>query len=131
MWKRRGSGTAKQPRPGAQFRHVFSAVQARGEIQMRAEIYARGPIAATIAVTPALEAYKSGVFKDTTGKKTLDHSVSITGWGVDAGVPYWVVRNSWGTYWGEHGWARIFRGEDNLGIESNCDWAVPDPADWN
>ena len=30
-----------------------------------------------------------------------------------------------GTYWGEGGWFRIVRGVDNLGIEDNCDWAVP------
>jgi len=97
---------------------------------MMAELYARGPIAATIAVTPALENYTSGVFVDTTGDKSLDHSVSITGWGVDNGAKYWVVRNSWGTYWGEGGWARIVRGVNNLGIEANCDWAVPDAKDW-
>lgn len=30
-----------------------------------------------------------------------------------------------GTYWGEGGWFRLVRGVDNLGVESNCDWAVP------
>ena len=37
-----------------------------------------------------------------------------------------IGRNSWGTYWGEHGWFRIVRGTNNLGIEANCDWAVWD-----
>ena len=33
---------------------------------------------------------------------------------------------SWGTYWGEHGWFRVVRGQaGDLGIELNCDWAVP------
>ena len=33
---------------------------------------------------------------------------------------------SWGTYWGEHGWFRIVRGQHgDFGIELNCDWAVP------
>jgi len=110
--------------------HIMEHGQVAGEANMMAELYARGPIAATIAVTPALENYTSGVFVDTTGDKSLDHSVSITGWGVDNGTKYWVVRNSWGTYWGEGGWARIVRGVDNLGIEANCDWAVPDAKDW-
>ena len=30
-----------------------------------------------------------------------------------------------GTYWGEGGWFKLIRGVDNLGVESNCDWAVP------
>ena len=35
------------------------------------------------------------------------------------------MRNSWGSYWGEKGFARVVRGENNLGIESECTWAVP------
>ncbi|XP_011406795.1 PREDICTED: uncharacterized protein LOC100632176 [Amphimedon queenslandica] len=97
-----------------------------GEDKMLSEIFARGPIACTIAVTSAFEQYTGGVFNDTTGAKSLDHEISIAGWGVTSGgVKYWIGRNSWGTYWGEAGWFRLIRGVDNLGVESNCDWAVP------
>lgn len=34
-------------------------------------------------------------------------------------------RNSWGTPWGEGGFARIQRGVDAIGIESACNWGVP------
>ena len=76
-----------------------------GEMNMLKEILARGPIAATISVPDALEEYRgaggpggtvvpgTGVFNDTTGYVTEDHVVEITGWGVEAGVKYWVVRN--------------------------------------
>lgn len=40
-------------------------------------------------------------------------------------IPYWVLRNSWGTYWGETGWMRIARGINALGVESGCNWATP------
>ncbi|CAM9659662.1 unnamed protein product [Choristocarpus tenellus] len=41
------------------------------------------------------------------------------------GTRFWVVRNSWGEYWGEGGWFRIKSGENQLLIESACAWAVP------
>ena len=98
-----------------------------GEQNMMAEIAARGPITATIAVTPELDAYTGGVFKDTTGAKGLDHDIEITGWGETGdGEKYWWIRNSWGVYWGEDGWFRLAKGIDNLGVESQeCSWATP------
>lgn len=35
---------------------------------------------------------------------------------------------SWGTWWGERGWARIAMGPGDLGLSTmNCDWATPAP----
>ena len=31
------------------------------------------------------------------------HLLQVTGWGEKHGEPYWIIRNSWGTYWGELG----------------------------
>lgn len=107
--------------------HISEHGQVKGEANMMAEIFARGPIGCGVCVTPEFEAYSGGVFNDTTGCKGIDHEISIAGWGVTQdGTKYWLLRNSWGEYWGEDGWARVIRGVDNLGIEDACDWAVPD-----
>jgi C1A family cysteine protease len=55
----------------------------------------------------------------------ITHDVSVVGWGVEKGKKYWVVRNSWGANWGEGGFFRIARGNNNLALESNCSWATP------
>jgi len=60
------------------------------------EIYQRGPVACGMAVTDEFEKYTGGIFVDETGAKSLDHDISIVGYGVENGIKFWKVRNSWG-----------------------------------
>lgn len=92
---------------------------------MMQEIYQRGPISCGVAVTDALEDYTGGIFVDTTNATDVDHDISVVGYGVEDGVKYWLVRNSWGSHWGEQGFFRIIRGVNNIQIESGCSWATP------
>jgi len=96
-----------------------------GEQAMMQEIYQRGPIACGIAIPDALEQYTGGIFHDTTGNMDIVHDISVVGYGVENGVKYWVVRNSWGTHWGENGFFRVVRGINNIAIESDCAFATP------
>lgn len=93
---------------------------------MKAEIFARGPIACEIDATQAFEAYTGGIFSQKLILAVPNHVISVLGWGVtEDGEEYWIGRNSWGTYWGEYGYFRIKMHSDNLLIEANCNWAVP------
>ncbi|XP_031504445.1 ervatamin-B-like [Nymphaea colorata] len=53
--------------------------------------------------------YSSGIFTGECGT-TLNHGVAAIGYGVGRnGMRYWIVKNSWGTRWGENGYVRMQR----------------------
>jgi len=92
-----------------------------GAAAMMKEIYARGPIACGIDANPLLN-YESGIVQHR-WSFMIDHVISVVGWGTDPKIGmYWIVRNSWGEYWGEMGYVRVAKG--SLAIESQCAWAV-------
>jgi len=100
-----------------------------GADKMKAEIYARGPISCCMQSTDKFESYVGGIYSEKVTNPTCNHHISVFGWGVDNSTKteYWIARNSWGTFWGEQGTFRIVLGktDQNLGIESACDFGVP------
>jgi cathepsin X len=92
--------------------------------KMKVEIYERGPIACGINANEILN--YTGEYLDVPRKsKEIDHIISIVGWVKMGNNQYWVIRNSWGEYWGNMGYMYLKLGENQLGIESDCSWAVP------
>jgi len=101
----------------------------QGEHAMMKELL-NGPITCGISCSNGFTYnYTAGIYNDTTGFMDLDHDVEVVGWGEENGVKYWHVRNSWGTYWGDNGFFKIVRGTNNLGIESDCTYMVPDVSE--
>ncbi|KAF3948663.1 hypothetical protein CMV_025366 [Castanea mollissima] len=56
----------------------------------------------------AFQLYDSGIFTGLCGTQ-LDHGVVAVGYGTENGVDYWLVRNSWGSDWGEKGYIKLER----------------------
>jgi len=89
--------------------------------------HSEGSLGLAVDITPvsvAIEAdqsgfqlYKSGVFCGTCGTN-LDHGVLAVGYGDEGSSPYWKVKNSWGTSWGESGYIRMCRNSNKCGISN-------------
>ena len=76
---------------------------------------ARQPISVGIdAEAKFFHSYAGGIISDPTCGETIDHGVLLIGYGHDAtlGQDYWLLKNSWGTSWGEGGHFRILRTDD-------------------
>nr|XP_018912593.1 PREDICTED: cathepsin L1-like [Bemisia tabaci] len=85
-----------------------------------------GPVSAAINAK-LLQYYKGGIIKQPiwkcwNGDYDVNHAVVIVGYGVGKiglwNVPYWIIKNSWGSNWGENGYARIARRRNQCGIEN-------------
>lgn len=92
-------------------------IQPKNETLLKFAVF-RHPVSAAIeAYGPVFQFYSSGIIQNNCGTN-LDHAVVIVGYGSESGVPFWIVRNSWGPEWGEDGYVRIVRDKNMCGIAS-------------
>ena len=80
-----------------------------------------GPVSVGIeADMPEFQLYKGGVMNDPNCGTQLDHGVLVVGFGTDDSLPYWKVKNSWGSSWGEDGYLRMIRNKNMCGIGNSA-----------
>merc|ERR1712146_665708 len=91
-----------------------------GVENMQKEIMTNGPIQVAFKVYKSFMSYKSGVYSKKFWELIPEggHAVKIVGWGTESGTDYWLVANSWNTVWGEDGFFKIKRGDDECGMET-------------
>lgn len=97
-----------------------------GVTQIQAEIMQHGPVTADFTVFTDFPSYKEGIYQRHSHDAVGGHDVKIIGWGEEAGIPYWIIANSWNTEWGEGGFFRIVRGSNECGIEGDVVAGIPD-----
>jgi C1A family cysteine protease len=91
--------------------------------KIKEAIYQLGPAAAAVYVGTYFQAYTGGVFDkeeseggffSCSASKSVNHAIMLVGW--DDGEGVWILRNSWGTGWGEGGYMRIKYGINKVGF---------------
>lgn len=77
-----------------------------------------GPIAVSVDAM-SWGSYTGGVYNGCTESPDIDHAVTLVGYGVDekTSQKYWLIRNSWSAAWGESGYIRLLRSDDD---DNNC-----------
>jgi C1A family cysteine protease len=89
---------------------TFTDVEPSSDADMMAALVQQPVSIAIQADQKEFQLYKSGVFTGTCGTQ-LDHGVLAVGYGTLDGQDYYLVKNSWGTVWGDNGYIRLGRGD--------------------
>ena len=79
-------------------------------------VYEHGAVVGTVVSSGPFSRYSKGIFAGCTDHTRLDHAITVVGYGSEGGVDYWLIKNSWGTNWGENGYIRLQRGVNMCGI---------------
>jgi C1A family cysteine protease len=86
-------------------------VQANNQVALK-EAVTKGPVSIAIeADTAIFQSYSKGVITSASCGTNLDHGVLIVGYGIQDNIKYWLVKNSWGTSWGDQGYVKIERSD--------------------
>ena len=100
----------------------WSTWSAVDEDEIKEFLYETGPLAIALNAD-YLSPYTGGIVDYTSSQcpsSGINHAVTLVGYGTDAdtGMDYWIIKNSWGSDWGESGYFRIRRGNGTCGV--NC-----------
>lgn len=94
------------------------------ENEIAMTLIANGPLSVLMDAS-TLSFYHKGIYNPSVcNPTTLNHAVLLVGFGEDNGIDYWIVKNSWGTKWGEDGYFRIARGVNKCGIATGVTTAI-------
>lgn len=85
------------------------------------------PVSIAFQVVNGFRHYNGGVYtSNTCGNTPMDvnHAVLAVGYGIENGIPYWLVKNSWGATWGDNGYFKIEMGKNMCGIATCASYPV-------
>lgn len=94
-------------------RHGSYNITQGDENELAERLYNAGPVSIAFQVITGFKNYAGGVYSVNncgTSTKDVNHAVLATGYGVEKGVKFWNIKNSWGAGWGVQGYFKMERG---------------------
>ena len=120
------SSTSCRYRPGAPAANVsgYVTVERGNEQQLEMAVREYGPVSVGVHVSNDFMSYNGGVFNGSDCTNTLNHAVVIVGFNNVHQPNYWIVKNSWGSWWGESGYIRMLKGSNICGIANLATYPI-------
>jgi len=92
---------------------------AADETALKNAVATKGPVSVLVDAS-GFSGYSGGIlYTNSCSPNNLNHAVLAVGYGSEGGMDYWIIKNSWGTWWGENGYVRVARGYNMCGIASS------------
>jgi len=139
-------GSSDDPSELGEHRHSASSAASLGMVgwtklpenkvnPVKLALVTKGPVGVSISAGLSWNQYAGGVLDDCLGDAIIDHAVVLIGYGVSksavglasllgtgeaAGMKFWHLQNSWGLDWGEKGYLRMLRKDDDDEENKQC-----------
>eukprot|EP00638_Chattonella_subsalsa_P021106 CAMPEP_0117881530 /NCGR_PEP_ID=MMETSP0950-20121206/16878_1 /TAXON_ID=44440 /ORGANISM="Chattonella subsalsa, Strain CCMP2191" /LENGTH=386 /DNA_ID=CAMNT_0005736801 /DNA_START=324 /DNA_END=1484 /DNA_ORIENTATION=+ len=100
----------------------------QNEDELTLAVASKGPVSIAFQVASDFKSYSSGIYDSEickNGPQDVNHAVLAVGYGTDdEGKDYWIVKNSWGTDWGDQGYFNMAKGKNMCGVADCASYPI-------
>ncbi|CAF1095581.1 unnamed protein product [Brachionus calyciflorus] len=102
----------------------YVRIERGNEVGLEQAVREYGPVSVGINASPDFVNYNGGIYNASDCTDRLNHAVLIVGFNNVNNPPFWIVKNSWGSWWGENGYIRIIKGRNACGIANMASYPI-------